>query len=102
MDRLEMMKEFVKGMVQDTNLESNRSREHSATGQQHLSVKKSIDNLKDLSSAKQKDGKGGMKIFRKKEKPTPPVSPSRELSSNSIKLASHGIFIRYVKWLMFR
>jgi hypothetical protein len=86
-ERLEMMKEFVKGMVQDTTLEMSRSRELSG---QHLTVQKSIDTLKDLSP-KQKEGKGGMKIFRKKEKPTPPVSPSREqMSNNAVKFVSHG------------
>ena len=95
-ERLEMMKDFVKGIVQDTNLETSRSREHSG---RHLSVKKSIDTLKDLS-AKQKEGKGGMKIFRKKEKPTPPVSPSREPSNNSVKLGSHGNRRSFVIWLI--
>lgn len=95
-DRLEMMRDFVKGIVEDANQETSRSREHSG---QHLSIKKSIDNLKDVS-AKQKEGKGGMKIFRKKEKPTPPLSPSRELSSNSVKMSSHGNHRSFVKRLI--
>ena len=92
-DRLEMMRDFVKGMVVDANQETSRSRGHSG---QHLSIKKSIDNLKDVSP-KPKEGKGGMKIFRKKEKPNPPLSPSRELSSNSVKLSSHGNHRSFVK-----
>lgn len=70
-DRLEMMKEFAHGMVLDLAQDAR------PTG---LTVKKSIDNLRELSP-KPKDGKPGMKIFRKreKEKSTPP-SPSRDLT----------------------
>jgi Pleckstrin homology domain len=75
-DRLAMMKDFVNGMVQDIAHEGSKST-HSLNS---LSLKKSVDNLRDM---KTKDAKG-MKIFRKKDKPTPPASPHRELSINSL------------------
>jgi hypothetical protein len=77
-DRLAMMKDFVCGIVQDIAHEGSKST-HS------LNLKKSVDNLRDIKS---KDAKG-MKIFRKKDKPSPPASPRRELSINSLQL--HGM-----------
>jgi oxysterol-binding protein-related protein 3/6/7 len=75
LDRLEMMKEFVHGMVLDVAQETRPG----------LSSKKSVDNFKELSP-KPKEGKPGMKIFRKKDKSTPP-SPSRELT---VHAPTHG------------
>lgn len=68
-DRLAMMKDFVNGMVQDIAHEGSKST-HS------LNLKKSTDNLRDM---KTRDAKG-IKIFRKKDKPTPPASPHPEHS----------------------
>ena len=73
-NRLEMMKEFVNGMVKDVAQEAVKST-------YNLSIKKSADNLPELS-ARAKEGKAGMKIFRKKERSAPP-SPSRDLNPHS-------------------
>lgn len=77
-DRLGMMKDFVSGMVQD--LANDKS------GQPTLTTKKSADNLRDV---KTKDGKGGMKIFRKKDRPVSPGLPPKDLSSSSLSVP-HG------------
>jgi oxysterol-binding protein-related protein 3/6/7 len=83
-ERLEMMKEFVSGMVKDISNENNKSTPSL------LTLKKSVDNLRDTSATKNKDAKERIKIFRKKDKQTPPPSPSRELSSNTVNQV-HGI-----------
>lgn len=82
-DRLEMMKEFVHGMVLDVNKETILS------NQPFLTPKKSADNLRELSP-RSKEGKPGMKIFRKKDKPTPPLSPSRDLNLHARDHSGHG------------
>jgi Pleckstrin homology domain len=72
-DRLEMMKDFVGGMVKDI-----------AANEGHkLKTMKSAENLRDV---KGKDGKERKKIFRKKDKPTFPASPPREPSSSSVNV----------------
>jgi hypothetical protein len=55
---------------------------------QSLSTKPSTDNLRD-TAGKQTQGKGGMKIFRKKDRPSPGV-PSREPSSDSVSKLVNG------------
>lgn len=75
-DRLGMMKDFVGGMVQD--IANDKS------GQPSLTTKRSADNLRD---AKTKDGKERMKMFRKKDKPTSPGLPAKDLSSSSLSVA---------------
>ena len=71
-DRLGMMKDFVKGMVKDIADESNFVRDKS----ENLRVK---------------DGK--MKIFRKKEKPTRPASPQREVNNSLPNVVLGNFFV---------
>jgi hypothetical protein len=80
-NRLEMMREFVGGMVKDINQESKQPN--------LLTVKKSTDNLRDQSS-KLKEGKHSRNIFKKKDKPTQSVSPSRELLVDPLSVGLHG------------
>jgi len=70
-DRLEMMKDFVSGMVKDIATESQLMRN------------KSSDNLRA------KDGKEKRNIFRKKDKHSP-SAPQREVN-NSTANVGHGI-----------
>jgi len=79
-DRLGMMKDFVSGMVKDIAHDKSG-------GQPSLTTKKSADNLRDL---KIKDGKDRMKMFRKKDKPTSPPSPAKDLSPSPSLNAVHG------------
>ncbi len=71
-DRLEMMKDFVSGMVKDIANESQLTRN------------KSLDNLRV------KDGKERRNIFKKKDKHSPSASPQREVSNTTVNTA-HGI-----------
>lgn len=80
-DRLEMMKDFVKGIVQDI-----------AKSHETMSGNKSSDQVRDL---KTKDGKERKGIFRKKDKPVQPASPTRELSLHSLSTQLYGITISY-------
>ena len=78
-DRLEMMKDFVKGMVKDIVTDK--------FGQPSLTTKKSADNLREMRT---KDGKDRMKMFRKKDKVTPPGSLAKDLSSTSLNVVHGG------------
>ena len=85
-DRLGMMKDFVSGMVKD--IANDKS-----GGQLSLTTKKSADNLRDLRT---KDGKDRMKMFRKKDKPSSPASPAKDLSPSPSLHAVHGKYSNFV------
>jgi hypothetical protein len=76
-DRLEMMKDFVNGMVKDIAIEGNKSN--------YLKPNKSSDNLEIK-------GKDRRNIFRKSHKPTTAASPPRESSINTVNVV-HGTLI---------
>ena len=78
-DRLEMMKDFVKGMVQDLTNEGVKRHES-------LSASRNPEQPRDL---KAKDGKERKGIFRKKDKPAPPPSPTREQPATTLNIL-HG------------
>jgi oxysterol-binding protein-related protein 3/6/7 len=82
-DRLSMMKDFVKGIVQDVFAEGNKST-HSLT---------IIDSTRDL---KAKDGKERRGILKKKEKQTPPSSPLQEHSAYSMNTIQGMEFAPYM------
>jgi len=76
-DRLEMMKDFVNGMVKDIAIEGNKP--------DSLKPNKSSDNLEIK-------GKDRRSIFKKSHKPTTPVSPTRESNTNLVDVI-HGTLI---------
>ena len=81
-DRLEMMKDFVSGMVKDIANESPLTRD------------KSSDTLRV------KDGKERRNLFRKKDRPAPFASPQREVNNSAVNI-SHGIVL-FERLLTFR
>jgi oxysterol-binding protein-related protein 3/6/7 len=82
-DRLEMMKDFVSGMIQDVANDTKHEGSFNS-----LTPQKSVDNLHKISSGK-KDGKERKKLWKKK---TPAlVSPQGELTSNFVTNHLNGI-----------
>jgi hypothetical protein len=85
-DRLEMMKDFVGGMIQDVANDTKAEKFSNS-----LTPQKSVDNLREISPST-KDSKVRKKLWKKSP---PPASPQRELSSNSVTSHLNGITLTH-------